>query len=285
MRDSLPLGAPPRLTVDNNRGCQQQRHQPFTTTTFSDSHQWKSLVTRASSAFAAVQDLSRSSLPAMSPPSCSFSSSKASWFESCSHLREVRKEKAFHGWLQQWYFYGTAVFFTYGRFLKHKWLESSIVKAPERLGAFGLFMFAHHSFISYIGWMVGLVLFVHRLIQGSLSLPVRTVHVDAHDHRDDTHAELVFHWRTSSRHDLVCVRCQLYFSAARGVCAASSLADRLSRYPEKTWEGLSESHRDPYRRAFAAAWIRSTVADLSVDDKSRSVCLGVPVVAASTPCL
>jgi phosphatidate cytidylyltransferase len=84
---------------------------------------------------------------------------------------EVRKEKDVPWFrLQQWYFYGTAVFFTYGRFLKHKWLESSIAKDPERLGAFGLFMFAHHSFISYIGWMVGLVLFVLSLRSRGLYL-------------------------------------------------------------------------------------------------------------------
>ena len=133
---------------------------------------WKSLVTRASSAFAMIAGfvtiLAAGHVPTIL---LIFIIQGLMVRELFALAVEVRKEKDVPWFrLQQWYFYGTAVFFTYGRFLKHKWLESSIVKAPERLGAFGLFMFAHHSFISYIGWMVGLVLFVLSLRSRGLYL-------------------------------------------------------------------------------------------------------------------
>ena len=77
---------------------------------------------------------------------------------------EVRKEKDLPWFrLQQWYFYGVAVFFTYGRFLKTK-MAASVATEPG--GGFGLSFLAHHSLISYLGWMFGFILFVLSLRKG-----------------------------------------------------------------------------------------------------------------------
>ena len=78
---------------------------------------------------------------------------------------EVRKEKDLPWFrLQQWYFYGTAVFFSYGRFLKAK-VATQIAGDPNA-GAVGLFLLAHHSLMSYLGWIFGFVLFVLSLRKG-----------------------------------------------------------------------------------------------------------------------
>ena len=83
---------------------------------------------------------------------------------------EVRKEKDLPWFrLQQWYFYGTAVFFTYGKFLKAK-MATQIASDPasysDAIRAFGLFFLAHHSLMSYLVWMFGFVLFVLSLRKG-----------------------------------------------------------------------------------------------------------------------
>ena len=69
--------------------------------------------------------------------------------------------------LQQWYFYGVATFFSYGRFLKAKLARSVASHATAGsgvaslgLGNVGMFLLAHHSMMSYLGWMCGFVLFV-----------------------------------------------------------------------------------------------------------------------------
>jgi phosphatidate cytidylyltransferase len=81
---------------------------------------------------------------------------------------EVRKEKDLPWFrVQQWYFYGTAVFFTYGRFLKAK-VATQIASDANGSSALGLswFLVAHHSLMSYLGWMFGFVLFVLSLRKG-----------------------------------------------------------------------------------------------------------------------
>ena len=69
--------------------------------------------------------------------------------------------------LQQWYFYGVATFFSYGRFLKAKLARSVASHATAGSGVaslglrhVGMFLLAHHSMMSYLGWMCGFVLFV-----------------------------------------------------------------------------------------------------------------------------
>ena len=77
---------------------------------------------------------------------------------------EVRKEKDLPWFrLQQWYFYGAAVFFTYGRFLKAKMAQGM---GDAVGGGEIVWLLAHHSLISYLGWMFGFVLFVLSLRKG-----------------------------------------------------------------------------------------------------------------------
>ena len=68
----------------------------------------------------------------------------------------MRKEKDLPWFrLQQWYFYGAAVFFSYGRFLKAK-VAMNAVNAADPATARGLSWFvAHHSLMSYLAWMFG----------------------------------------------------------------------------------------------------------------------------------
>ena len=74
--------------------------------------------------------------------------------------------------LQQWYFYGSAVFFSYGRFLKAKVATQMMASARDAARptsaarAFGWWLASHHSLMSYLGWMFGFVLFVLSLRKG-----------------------------------------------------------------------------------------------------------------------
>ena len=92
---------------------------------------------------------------------------------------ETRKEKDLPWFrLQQWYFYGCAVFFSYGRYLNAR-LAARFGEAYADDDASGgrgalaatfesvlLKLLAHHGLISYLGWTLGCVLFVLSLRKG-----------------------------------------------------------------------------------------------------------------------
>lgn len=84
--------------------------------------------------------------------------------------QEVRKERELPGFrLQQWYFYGAAVFFVYGRFLKHNVLStihSATSDVPPGVTRFLGWFLARHSLLSYMLWVFGFVLFVLSLHKG-----------------------------------------------------------------------------------------------------------------------
>ena len=92
---------------------------------------------------------------------------------------ETRKEKDLPWFrLQQWYFYGCAVFFSYGRYLNARLAarfgeEYADEDASGRRNAVKatfesvlLKLLAHHGLISYLGWTLGCVLFVLSLRKG-----------------------------------------------------------------------------------------------------------------------
>ena len=92
---------------------------------------------------------------------------------------ETRKEKDLPWFrLQQWYFYGCAVFFSYGRYLNERLAarfseeyvdddasrrRNAVTRTCESIL---LRLLAHHSLISYLGWTLGCVLFVLSLRKG-----------------------------------------------------------------------------------------------------------------------
>jgi phosphatidate cytidylyltransferase len=92
---------------------------------------------------------------------------------------ETRKEKDLPWFrLQQWYFYGTATFFSYGRYLNARLAARFSEEyagedaSGRRNGVAATFenvllkLLAHHGLISYLGWTLGCVLFVLSLRKG-----------------------------------------------------------------------------------------------------------------------
>ena len=92
---------------------------------------------------------------------------------------ETRKEKDLPWFrLQQWYFYGCAVFFSYGRYLNARLAArfGETYADDDASGGRGavaatfesvlLKLLAHHGLISYLGWTLGCVLFVLSLRKG-----------------------------------------------------------------------------------------------------------------------
>ena len=82
---------------------------------------------------------------------------------------ETRKEKDLPWFrVQQWYFYGCAVFFSYGRYLNSRLARRFSFDATNTgtFTAIVLSALPRHALISYLGWTFGCVLFVLSLRKG-----------------------------------------------------------------------------------------------------------------------